>query len=91
MLLGANPFLVGSAVHGDTPDIPDEVSSILVDYCFDCHSEAGPEGDLSLESFPDLALDAKLELLNRIQEQLLLGRMPPEEAPQPGPIRQLMA
>jgi hypothetical protein len=52
-------------------------------FCIDCHSGETPEGGVRLDGVGELA-DARREgLLNRIEEQVFLARMPPEGADQP--------
>ena len=57
--------------------------SVLSHRCFGCHGEDLAEGDIRLDAITDLGLGARLDLLNRVQEQLFLKRMPPEGEEQP--------
>lgn len=77
LLISANTIAFTQAE--DTFIIPDRVTSVISQSCQDCHSDASAEGDVHLDAVSELALDARLDLLNRVQEQLFLGRMPPEE------------
>ncbi|MFN3150293.1 DUF1588 domain-containing protein [Bremerella sp.] len=72
-----------SAYAGDSLGIPKDVSSVLVQSCLDCHSDDSAEGDIRLDAIASIDLDARLDLLNRAQEQLFLKRMPPEDVEQP--------
>lgn len=67
----------------DTFNLPKQIQSITKERCLDCHSGTSVEADVRLDQFSQLKLDQRLDLLNRIQEQLFLKRMPPENAEQP--------
>ncbi len=68
------------AVVGNTAK---EVQHILNKYCTDCHGEHEKEGNVSLHDFSQLGTGFQSELLNKIEEQLYLEQMPPEDADQP--------
>ena len=61
---------------------PGDVATILAQRCADCHGADLAEGDVRLDAIAALGLDARLDLLNRVQEQLFLQRMPPEDEEQ---------
>ena len=65
--------------------IPENIQAIVTSRCMDCHSGDSAEGSVRFDNFASLKLDAKLELLNRSQDQIFFGLMPPEDAEQPGP------
>ena len=72
--------------------VPKEVQSVFENRCIDCHGGEEPEGDVRLDALADLEQGARLELLNRAQEQLFFGRMPPEDADPPSAAeRKLLA
>lgn len=75
--------LLASARAENTFAIPSDVAAVFSQSCLDCHSDDSAEGDVRLDAISTLDLDARLDLLNRVQEQLFLGRMPPEDAEQP--------
>jgi hypothetical protein len=52
---------------------------ILEDYCFSCHEDGTEKGDIRLDNLGDLSLDARLDLLNKAQEQLVFEEMPPKK------------
>jgi hypothetical protein len=75
-----------SALGQSTPDrfvISDQVQTVLNDRCMDCHGSDSAEGDVRLDNLAVLPLSERLELLNRAQDQLFFGLMPPEESEQP--------
>lgn len=63
--------------------IPGRVTKIFAERCVDCHSGDAPEGDVRLDTFDQLELTERLEMLNKVEEQLFFGLMPPEDAEQP--------
>ena len=67
----------------DTLNVPTGVATVLAERCLDCHGADSAEGDVRLGALAELKLDARLGLLNRVHEQLFLGRMPPEDEVQP--------
>jgi hypothetical protein len=65
--------------------IPENIQTIVTSRCMDCHSGDSAEGSVRFDNFASLKLDAKLELLNKSQDQIFFGLMPPKDAQQPGP------
>ena len=53
--------------------IPEKIEFLLEDYCFSCHEDGLVKGDVRLDNLDTLTLDARLDLLNRMQE---LARKP---------------
>jgi hypothetical protein len=62
-----------SAEHGD----------IFENYCFDCHDDATQKGNVRLDNLASLALTERLNVFNKIQEQVYLNHMPPKKKSQP--------
>jgi hypothetical protein len=56
---------------------------ILETHCFDCHEQGTEKGDIRLDNLDELPLSARLDLMNRIQEQVYLKQMPPKKKSQP--------
>ena len=56
-----------------------QVAELLDSYCFSCHDEDTQKGDIRLDQLGELPLDSRLNLLNRMQEQLFFGEMPPRK------------
>lgn len=63
--------------------VPDNVQSVITSRCVDCHGADTAEADVRLDNFTTLKLDARLELLNKVQDQLFFGTMPPDNETQP--------
>lgn len=64
----------------DSFRVPDDVRGIIQENCLDCHAASRSEGNVDLESLAGLGLSERLEVLNKAQEQLHFGLMPPPEA-----------
>ena len=60
-----------------------KAGALLEAYCMDCHGEDSQKGDVRLDSLGGMASEARLDLLNRVQEQLFLKEMPPRKKEQP--------
>ena len=84
-LLGA--LSLASPASGAEADralqIPEKIEFILEDYCLECHEDGRAKGEVRLDNLDALDLDARLSLLNRMQEQVFLKQMPPPKADQP--------
>tara|TARA_B100000029_G_scaffold13584_1_gene14277 strand:- start:932 stop:3502 length:2571 start_codon:yes stop_codon:yes gene_type:complete len=63
--------------------VPGDVQEVLRSRCIGCHGAETSESDIRLDGLADLAQPARLDLLNKAQDQLFLGLMPPEQAAQP--------
>ncbi len=63
--------------------IPEKTEVILDRYCFACHDEDMQKGNIRLDNLADLDTPKRLDLLNRIQEQIHFRHMPPKEKRQP--------
>lgn len=51
---------------------------IMRTYCHSCHDDGMAKGDVRLDNLDRLSLGARLDLMNRMQEQTYLGQMPPK-------------
>ncbi len=63
--------------------VPQNVKAIFASRCNDCHSGDSAEGKIRLDRFSDLRTETALDLLNKAQQQLFFGLMPPQDADQP--------
>ncbi|WP_439621630.1 DUF1588 domain-containing protein [Gemmata sp.] len=75
-----------TARAGDGPAafaVPKEVRAVLAAHCADCHAEGG-KGDVDVTALDKLTPSARLEALNKIQDQLFHRMMPPPRVAQPG-------
>ena len=56
------------------------LSDALVEtYCLDCHDDDTQKGDIRLDNLASLKLTDRLDILNRVQEQLFIEAMPPKK------------
>ena len=56
-----------------------EAEELLGNYCYSCHDEWEQKGGLQLDELGQMPLESRLDVLNRVQEQLYLGQMPPKK------------
>ncbi len=56
-----------------------EMTKMLYQNCTSCHDEFEQEGDVRLDQLGSLALDARLDLLNKMQENIHFKQMPPKD------------
>ena len=68
MTTNANEFSISSDVKGS-----------LQKFCFDCHDEDVQKGNIRLDNLETLTKNARLDLLNRVKEQVYSGNMPPKK------------
>jgi len=59
--------------------IPEKIEYLLEDHCWQCHDYGTQKGEVRLDNLAELTLDARLDLLNRAQEQTHFGQMPPKD------------
>lgn len=62
--------------------VPAEVQTLLTTYCVDCHGARG-RGQVRLTNLEGLKLNERLDLLNKVQDQLFFQMMPPAADEQP--------
>ncbi len=72
-----------STTPKDTFQVGKKVLPLLEKHCFSCHNADERKGDVRLDQLESLPLDARLDLLNRVQEQLFTGEMPPKKKKPP--------
>ena len=63
--------------------LPSNIQSVITKRCVDCHNGDTSEGNARLDVLTGMKQDERLELLNKAQEQLFFGLMPPEDETQP--------
>jgi cytochrome c553/phosphoserine phosphatase len=82
MLLIA-PALAVAESTADSFVVPNDSQSVIKRRCVDCHGADTSEGNVRLDVLVGMKQDERLELLNKVQEQLFFGLMPPEDEEQP--------
>ena len=68
------------AVYAETDvefAVSQNVAAVLESHCLDCHDADTQKGEVRLDTLAGMALQPRLDLLNRVQEQLFLKDMPP--------------
>ncbi|MFT5469552.1 MAG: hypothetical protein ACI8UO_004673 [Verrucomicrobiales bacterium] len=68
---------------GNAFSLPPQAEAILESSCFSCHDADSEKGDILLDNLDTLSLDTRLALLNKAQEQVFFGQMPPPDKKQP--------
>lgn len=53
--------------------------ALLENYCYSCHDEWEQKGNLQLDLLDTLPLKSRLDVLNKVQERLYFGQMPPKK------------
>ena len=71
------------AKSGHVFALSDKSEVILDHYCFNCHDEDTQKGNIRLDNLEAMDTAKRLDLLNRVQEQIYFQHMPPKEKRQP--------
>lgn len=82
--------MIGSSATAEENSIQDrpfliseETAAFLENHCYDCHDADTQKGDIRLDQLSNLENPKRLDLLNRMQEQLYFRHMPPKKKDQP--------
>jgi hypothetical protein len=67
----------------ETSQYSKEIRPLLTRYCFACHGETKPKGDLNLESLSDPNAFSRPAIWHHIRERVRTREMPPSSKPQP--------
>ena len=78
-LVVAMPCSVFALVASDSAPftLSQQASALFEAHCLDCHDAETKKGEVSLDDLGGLSLKERLDLLNRVEEQLFLKEMPP--------------
>jgi hypothetical protein len=76
-------FAAASEEKASSFAIPEETRILLEHHCFDCHDGDEQKGDIRLDNLAELETPKRLDLLNRVQEQVYFQHMPPKKKSQP--------
>lgn len=63
--------------------IEKNIHDLLNKYCVDCHDVDNNKGGVQLDTLISVPLTARLEILNKVEEQLFSYNMPPKKKKQP--------
>ena len=58
-------------------------AEVIENYCWNCHDELEEKGNIRLDTLDELPLENRLDLLNKVQEQVYFKQMPPKRKKQP--------
>ncbi|MEC9043464.1 MAG: DUF1592 domain-containing protein, partial [Verrucomicrobiota bacterium] len=72
-------FVVSFELFAAPIAIPNKVQGLMENYCFDCHDGDSRKGDIQLDNIKNLTLQNRLDLLNKVQEQIYIKEMPPRK------------
>ena len=66
-----------AAAEGSAFPVHATAGKVIEKYCLSCHEDGTTKGDVRLDNLGDLPLNTRLDLLNRMLEQVYLKQMPP--------------
>ena len=75
--------LSNAAAESSAFKLSEDADALLDNYCYSCHDEDTQKGDTRLDHLAELDSEKRLDLLNRMQEQLFFKHMPPKKKSQP--------
>lgn len=80
-LLAAIAFIPNIATTSEkaTLQIPTPVKGLFESHCFACHDVDTKKGNIRLDNLEELTLQGRLELLNKVKEQVFIDEMPPKK------------
>lgn len=70
---------IGTTGAADKFSLSTPAGATLGKYCFDCHDDETQKGDLRLDNLETLSLPNRMDLLNKVQEQIYFQHMPPKK------------
>ena len=70
MILSGTALLPGAEPGALT--VSKKAAAVLETHCLDCHDADTQKGEVRLDALSAMALQPRLDLLNRVQEQLFL-------------------
>ncbi|PHR93423.1 MAG: hypothetical protein COA78_32960 [Blastopirellula sp.] len=79
LLLATGAVALDTAHATDALVIPKTLQAVIDNRCVDCHNTNESESDVRLDGLAKMKLDERLELLNRVQQQLYFELMPPKD------------
>ena len=63
--------------------ISSQAGALLNKFCIDCHESDNVKGGMRLDNLSEIPLKARMEVLNKVEEQLFSLNMPPKKKKQP--------
>lgn len=83
VLVAAAWLATGATAAPGAFAVPKDAGAALATYCADCHGPNG-RGGVRLDNLDKLAPNERLDVLNKVQDQLFYKMMPPPKSEQPG-------
>ena len=83
---GVTPSVQAASAEPAAPaqNLDADVRPFFEQFCYDCHSGDGAEGELNFEAYADVAaIQADRRHWERVYDRLRVGAMPPSDAEQP--------
>lgn len=80
------PILFSASLSAGTSvdfHLSEKADNLLDTYCYSCHDEDTQKGKINLIELSEMKVDARLDLLNKMQEQVYIREMPPIKKKQP--------
>ena len=74
------PHSLASAPEQPRFEIDSSVTAILQESCLDCHTGKDAEAGVALDNLGSIDLEQRLDLLNRVQSQVIFNLMPPDDS-----------
>ena len=93
LLLAASlafPIATFSAADESRFAPPTPIKGLLDAHCYSCHDGTTAKGKIRLDNLDQLELPARLEILNKFQEQIFSNEMPPKRKLPPGDADRLL-
>ncbi len=72
-----------SVLAAESFAVPKDPSTVLSQYCVSCHGPKKQKGKVRLDTLASVRGDARIDLLNKMQEAIRFKEMPPQKAKQP--------
>jgi len=82
LVLAFSPWIVRADDSTGQFSVPKKVQSVIARRCIDCHGADTAEADTRLDNLGELDTVARLELLNKAEDKIFFGLMPPDDAEQ---------
>ena len=83
IVLMVAPWLGAEASDAPLPGFEEVAKPVLSQHCMSCHGPKRQKAEVRLDNLETLTHAARIDLLNKVQEQVVLGNMPPEDEAQP--------
>jgi hypothetical protein len=83
LLLAAPAIVRAEPGDGSKLQMSQKIEYLLEDHCWTCHEDGTEKGGIRLDNLTEISLGERLDLLNRMHEQVYLEHMPPKKEKNP--------